>query len=93
MVSSSATKSDNGLVVAVGHPGVLLYHAADGLHSRQLRESIVVKLGGVECLALGGLNHQMGVEGVEKGLRQLADAVVDTQHDDERHGAYRDADK
>lgn len=88
-----ATQGDNGVVVLVCYPGVFFHQLGVGGHAFDAPQSRFVNVGQVKTLAFHGLYFQFGVEHVEKALGQVADAVVDAQHDDECHRADRNADE
>lgn len=73
--------------MAVGDPRVFFYELRDGSNSSESPHLIQWDAVGMEGLALGGLDKDGRVERVEKALSDVADAVVHTEHNDERRGA------
>ena len=45
----------------------------------------------MESLTLFGLNEQFWIEDIEQTLREVANAVIDRQHNNQRHGTHHNA--
>ena len=91
VVGVDTSQTYDGLVVAVGEPGGLGDHLRDTLDVGVGGEGVVVDIGGMEGLAFGGFDDELGVEGAEEPFGQLADAVIDREDDDEGCGADKQA--
>ena len=90
IVAVDAAKGYDGLAVGVGDPGGF---GGDLRHLGNAADRGEVEVGGAEGLAPGGFDDEFGVEGVEEGLGEFADAVVDGEDDDQRGSAHEEADE
>ena len=84
------SQRDDGLVLAIGHPRRLRHHWRHRGHTLHLPQPTVRQ---PEGLALGRLDEQLRVEGAEKFFGEVADTIVDRQHDNQRHCADHQPDE